>query len=186
MGATSRHDLHEGLNPIRLVAALAASCAAAGTCLLGMTAASAAPSAPAGMAPNLTGQMARWHFILGSWSCAVTSKPSAFNLGFFVTAAPDNALQISVRSPKVEGAGFFGYDSVSKQWWSAYTDNTGARYYQTSRDGITFDGTMTTRQRVVELRSTTTKLTETKIRTVTEERIKNAWVKSGDNTCTKS
>ncbi len=181
-------DLHEALM-LRSLMVAALACVVA--CAQPVHAADVAPAAGAAgapgaaMAPNLTGAMARWRPLIGTWTCAAGTS-GGFPVTLTILTAPGNTLQTWVRSPSVSAAGYFGYDDATKAWWSAYTDSLGARFFETSRDGETFTGTMESQQHSMTIRATTTRLSATKFHTLTEERSGAQWVKIADNTCTKS
>lgn len=173
-----RH-LHQVLRHLLLTAA--ALCVAAAVTL------GAAAPVVHGMAPNLTGKMARWRMLIGDWTCTSGSGSNGMTSTVSFQAAPNNTLQVWARSPEVDVTGFFGFDAISGTWWSAYTDSAGARTYETSSDGKTFTGTVSLLHHTDQIRSTTTQIGPTKFRSETEIRSGEAWSKTtGATTCTKS
>ena len=175
--------MHERLTPVRIAAATGASCAVAAA-VLAIASRVMAASAPA-MVLNLMGPMVSYQYLLGSWTCWGTPKSADSKMTLLVTIGADNTLQVVSRTRASTVLGFYGFDAVAKLWWSANVDNDGGRSFQTTHNRVDYVGTIETRENSFPLRSTMTRVSDTKFRTVTEEQIDGAWVTSASTTCTK-
>jgi hypothetical protein len=176
--------MHEGLARIRNAAVVAASCAATAA-VFGIEGHAAAAPAPTMASNLLMGPLVSYQFLLGSWTCWGAPKSEDTKVTLLMTIGAENTVQVVSRSRTSTNLGFYGFDAVSKLWWLANVDSDGGRSFQTSRSRVDYAGTIETRENSFPLRSTMTKLSDTKFRTVTEEQIDGAWVTSADTTCTK-
>ncbi|MGA8532706.1 MAG: hypothetical protein WB615_01210 [Candidatus Tumulicola sp.] len=128
-----------------------------------------------GMAParaadaTLTGQMAPFSYLVGSWNCttqvpAMNGQP-AHSEPTTVTfeVVPGNAFHDHVASADYAGDDYFGYADKMKTYWSASADSTGAHGTATSPDGKTYTGTSAIGPMSMTVTSTYTRVSENNV-----------------------
>jgi hypothetical protein len=162
-------------------------------CTRGVVAASIAPdkAQPAGglTVPNLTGKMASWRVLLGSWECSIRtpvgggSPASTQIIALTFSVAPNDTVHVSTQTRDSDE--YDGYDQHGRRWWSSSIDNLGGREYETSVDGKVYAGTSVMDDRTTLVRDTRLLVTGKKITGTSEVQEKGAWKKVGDVVCSR-
>jgi hypothetical protein len=118
---------------------------------------------------TLTGQMAPFSYLIGSWNCstklpAMMGQPARTEQATVTfEAVPGNAVHDHVASADYAGDDYFGYSDKMKMYWSASTDNSGAHGSATSPDGKTYTGTSMMGPATMNVTSSYSKVSPTNI-----------------------
>lgn len=145
------------------------------------------------MSPSSMTMMPKNHmYLLGTWQCRV--KLAAMDGGpeqtvsstLTIDVSPSMTLHSHVSSKQYGSDTYQGYDPKTKTHWMALADTLSNAGYETSKDGVVFVGNEWGNSGTIPVRDTQTKISDTKIRDVTEFKIKGKWTQLADITCTKS
>lgn len=138
------------------------------------------------------GAMPKSHqYLIGEWTCSVDlaamEGQPAMTMSGKMTIEPSAAMTLHSR---VTGKGYMsdtyeGYDPKIKIHWLNTADTTGAVTAETSKDGIVFTGMTWEGGQGIPTRDTQTKISDTKIRDLTELKKNGTWSKLADAVCTK-
>jgi hypothetical protein len=112
----------------------------------------------------LTGEMAAFNYLMGSWNCstqlpAMNGQPARTEPATVTfDAVPGNVVHDHVASADYAGDDYFGYNAKMKLYWSASADNAGAHGSATSPNGKTYTGTSAIGPMTMNLTSTYTQV----------------------------
>ena len=118
---------------------------------------------------TLTGSMAPFSYLVGSWNCttklpAMMGQPARTEQATVTfEAVPGNAVHDHVTSADYAGDDYFGYNDKMKMYWSSSTDNSGAHGSATSADGKTYTGTSVMGPATMNVTSSYAKVSPTNI-----------------------
>lgn len=104
-----------------------------------------AAASPAQAAGELTGKMAMYNYLVGSWNCSdkstVMGKTYTGPSTVTVEVVPNNAFHDHVSAANYSGDDYFGYDDQGGTFWNSSAGNWGDRSWASSKDGVTYTGT---------------------------------------------
>ena len=130
-------------------------------------------------------------YLIGSWTCSVAlaammGEPAMTDHGTMtISASPGMTLHTHVTAKDYMSDSYEGYDMKTKTHWLSTTDIQGNTVLEMSTDGTVFTGTTWRAATATPTRDTQTKLSDTKIRDVTEIKENGKWTKIADAVCTK-
>lgn len=130
-------------------------------------------------------------YLIGTWSCdahlaAMEGQPAMTDHGTMTIAvAPSLTLHFQVVAKDYMSDSYQGYNAKTKTHWWATTNIQGNATLETSTDGVVFTGTNWQGATATPVRDTQSKISDTKIRDVSEIKLHGKWLKSADVTCTK-
>jgi hypothetical protein len=141
--------------------------------------------------------LANIRFLVGTWSCtsnmaASGAEPARTVTGTLtISEGPDNgSLHETFVAPHYEWHGFLGYNPASKAFFSSGVDNYGNADSEIGQNpsatGITFVGTSTMQGRATQIRDNRSKLSDTKIRDVSEMLQGGTWRQTAQVECNKT
>jgi hypothetical protein len=105
---------------------------------------SIATIASAGADPSLTGKMAWWQRVVGTWNCTlrlfpVAGQPAGTGPASLVAlASAANTIHMYSVAYENQGDAYIGYSDKERRWWEADADNTGDATLITSRDNVVY------------------------------------------------
>jgi hypothetical protein len=130
-------------------------------------------------------------YLIGTWTCAVQlaamqGQPASTDHGAMsIGMAPNMSLNFHIVAKDYRSDEYEGYDSKTKTHWATTADSQGDATLETSTDGVVFTGTTWQAGTSTPARDTQTKISDTKIRDVTELKMNGKWTKVADAVCTK-
>ena len=168
-------------------------CATLAGCAAALTLTSAAAGDSPAIPPDavLTGQMATWQYLVGSWHCdvkigAMQGEKATTAEGVIAYAVVlGNALHSHVTAKDYAADSYVGYVDAAKSFWMNTIDAFGNLGSETSVDGKLFTGSSQGGAGKIEIRDTLTRPAPATIRDVQEFKIGAAWQMASDSTCTR-
>jgi hypothetical protein len=141
---------------------------------------------------NSTAAMPKSHqYLIGEWNCTVNlaameGQPATTDHGAMtISTSPSMTLHSHVAAKDYMSDSYQGYDAKTKTHWLNTTDTMGLVTMETSKDGMVFAGTTWEGGHGIPTRDTQTKISDTKIRDVTELQQNGKWTQIADTVCTK-
>ena len=131
-------------------------------------------------------------YLIGTWDCtvklaAMEGQPAMTDHGTLTIAmAPTMTLHSHVVAKDYMSDTYQGYNVKTKTHWLSTADTTGAVAYETSKDGMAFTGTTWDDGKIVPTKDTQTKMSDTKIRDITQIEQNGTWTQLADAVCIKS
>ena len=159
-------------------------------------AAGATSAQSSALAPTLTGQMTKLHYLVGTWTCR-TRLPPADNMPartHMGTASfeiePGNTISFGVSAAGYSASGYMGYLDAKKMWWSAGSDNIGGITFETgttTANGVTvMSGSSLMGGASQPTRDTISKVSDTRYEDLYQMEKGGKWVLGADSVCSKT
>ena len=154
-------------------------------------------TASSSAALTLSGKMTKLHYLVGTWSCRTTvastaNMPAETETGTIsFEVEPGNAIGFDLTAPKYSAAGFIGYSTLNRIWWSAGSDNFGGVTLETGKSTdvanvIILTGTTMQGADRVATRDRITKTSDTRYEDVYEMRHGSTWKMGAHSVCAKT
>jgi hypothetical protein len=130
-------------------------------------------------------------YLLGNWTCTVNlaameGQPAMTDhAAMTISMAPSMTLHSHVAAKDYMSDTYEGYDMKTKTHWLNTADTVGDVTVETSMDGTVFTGTTWAGGTATPTRDTQTKVSDAKIRDITETKEKGKWTTLADAVCTK-
>jgi hypothetical protein len=131
-------------------------------------------------------------YLIGTWNCtvklaAMEGQPAMTDHGVLTfSISPNMTLHSHVAAKDYMSDSYQGYDSKTKTHWLDSADAFGNVTLETSKDGMVFTGTSWQGGTSTPVRDTQSKISDTKIRDVTDEKENGKWMQLADAVCTKT
>lgn len=131
-------------------------------------------------------------YLIGTWNCSVKlaamqGQPAMTDTGVMTIAvSPSMTLHSHVAAKDYMSDTYQGYTAKTKTHWLNTSDTVGEVTVETSKDGIVFTGTTLQGATSTPTRDTQTKISDTKLRDITEIKGDGKWTQIADAVCTKT
>jgi len=130
-------------------------------------------------------------YLIGTWTCDVQlaamggQGPTTDHGTMSIALSPNMTLHSHVVAKDYMSDSYQGYDGKTKTHWIASSDTQCNSTLETSTNGLVFTGTTWQAGSATPTRDTQSKVSDTKIRDVTELKMNGKWSKIADVVCNK-